>query len=171
MRKFLHESKFLILFFVIFTAITASTYIDFGIQEKQWVARSPEEILKATQTDSLLPLLDRESKRKPAAIETSKTEVIKAELFCQKAAPARFRKAAQSLVMLNLNVCDDPKSARHIWVKNTTNGFKAQVFKTADKNFRTDFIQLNQGSNKVLIEAILKDGQKRVQSLEIISGF
>jgi hypothetical protein len=97
-------------------------------------------------------------------------ETLKVDVYCKNTGPARFRKTSENMVMLNLNICEEIKSLRHIWIKNETNGFKAQVFKTVGKNYRTDFIQMSNGTNKLSIESILKDGQKRVQSLEIISG-
>ncbi len=152
-----------------FTAATVSSYIDGAVPEKAAV-RSAEDIVNATKTESPLALIVPAGKRDPAAVQSQKTEVLKADLFCENKERARFKKVSQTLLMLNLNVCTELKSSRHIWIKNVTNGFKAQVFKTGAKDYRTDFIQLSSGNNKLLIEAVLKDGQKRTHSLEIISG-
>jgi len=76
----------------------------------------------------------------------------------------------QHLVMLELSSCADLKEKHQLWVKNETNGFKAQIFRLEDSKFKTDFIQLNKGANKLSLEGILKDGQKVVQTLEILSG-
>lgn len=147
------------------------SYLDLSSTDKAIAPRSPAEILTAIRPDEE-PLFnsDIHVKRMPAATNNMKNEMVKADVFCGNSEQNRFKKVAQPLVMLNLNVCATLKSARHIWIKNQTNGFKAQVFKMSEKNFRTDFIQLSLGTNKLLIESVLKDGQKRVQSLEIISG-
>lgn len=153
------------------TTATVWSYVDFE-NEKTTGARSPEEIVKAAESKNPLALLmvDEKKSRIPAAVESNRKEALKVDVFCVAAEKARFKKVPQSLVMLDLNVCESLKSERHIWIKNTTNGFKAQVFKTGNQNFRTDFIQLNSGNNRVIIESVLKDGQKRTQSLEILSG-
>lgn len=154
------------------TLATVMSYMDMAPEKTVSSSRSAEEILKATQTQNPLSLLLQENKlRLPAAaVVPDKKETLKADVFCSANSRARFKKVPQSLVMLDLNICTSPKSNRHIWVKNLTNGFKAQVFKTGETQFRTDFIQLSPGNNRVIIESVLKDGQKRSQSLEIISG-
>lgn len=153
------------------TIATVISYIDFEPEKTAMVSRSAEDILRATENKNPLALLlDEKASRQPAAIDPDKKETLKADVFCESSSKARFKKVPQPLVMLDLNFCESLKSARHIWIKNMTNGFKAQIFKTGDRHFRTDFIQLNPGNNKIVIESILKDGQKRTQSLEIISG-
>lgn len=153
------------------TIATVISYIDFESEKTAVVSRSAEDILKATENKNPLTLLlDEKANRQPAAVDSEKRETLKVDIFCDSSVKARFKKVPQPLVMLDLNFCESLKSTRHVWIKNMTNGFKAQVFKTGDRKFRTDFIQLNSGNNKVVIESILKDGQKRTQSLEIISG-
>lgn len=153
------------------TVATVLSYVDFDT-EKTMGSRSAEEIVKATEVKSPLALLAVEDKkpRTPAGLGAERKETLKVDIFCSGGGKARFKKVPQSLVMLDLNICEALKSERHVWVKNTTNGFKAQVFKTGNQNYRTDFIQLNSGNNSVIIESVLKDGQKRTQSLEILSG-
>lgn len=170
MKEFLKESKFILLLFAVMTVATVLSYVDFET-ERTLGSRSAEEIVKATELKGPLAILTNEKRpRTPAALEAERKEALKVDIFCLGAGKARFKKAPQSLVMLDLNICETLKSERHIWVKNTTNGFKAQVFKTGTQSFRTDFIQLNSGNNSVIIELVLKDGQKRTQSLEILSG-
>jgi len=153
------------------TIATVLSYVEFET-ERTMGSRSAEEIVKATEVKSPLALLlvDEKKPRVPAGIDADRKETLKVDIFCASGGKARFKKVPQPLVMLDLNICETLKSERHIWVKNLTNGFKAQVFKTGNKNFRTDFIQLNSGNNRVIIESVLKDGQKRTQSLEILSG-
>jgi hypothetical protein len=170
-KDFLNESKFILLLFAVMTVATVVSYTDFE-SEKPVSSRSADEIVKATETKNPLALLmvDEKKPRTPAAVDSNRKETLKVEAFCSGGGKARFKKVPQSLVMLDMSLCETLKSERHIWVKNSTNGFKAQVFKTGNKNFRTDFIQLNSGNNRVIIESVLKDGQKRTQSLEILSG-
>ncbi len=156
-------------FFVLSTVATVMSYVESTNPEKPAV-RSAEEILKATRNESPLALIVPSKARIPAALENPKSNMLKIDLLCDANEKVRFKKVSQSLVMININLCESLKSNRHIWIKNATNGFNAQIFKTGEKNFRTDFIQMNPGNNKLVIEMVLKDGQKRVQSLEIISG-
>ncbi len=152
------------------TLATIGSYVEFET-EKTTSVRSPEEIVKATEAKNPLALLANEKKpRTPAGLQAQKKEAIKVDIFCSGVNKARVKKVSQSLVMLDLKICESLKSERHIWVKNFTNGFKAQVFKTGDQNYRTDFIQLNAGNNFLIIESVLKDGQKSSQALEILSG-
>lgn len=152
------------------TVSTILSYIEFET-DRTLAGRSAEEIVKATETKNPLAILVEDKKnRNPAALEAERKETLKVDIFCSGNGKARFKKVPHSLVMLDLNICEALKSERHVWVKNNTNGFKAQVFKTGNQNYRTDFIQLNSGSNSLLIESVLKDGQKRTQSLEILSG-
>jgi hypothetical protein len=72
--------------------------------------------------------------------------------------------------MINFKICKESKSLNKIIIENQSNGFKAQVFKLEANNFKTDYIQLNEGLNKLKLEVILKDGQKLAESLEILSG-
>jgi hypothetical protein len=168
--EFLKQSKFILLLFVVMTVATIFSYLDFE-SEKNTGSRSAEEIVKATEVKGPLAILvDKKKLRTPAGLNTERKEALKVDIFCAGSNRVRIKKVPQSLVMLDLNICETLKSERHIWVKNTTNGFKAQIFKTGNQSFRTDFIQLNSGNNSVVIESVLKDGQKRTQSLEILSG-
>lgn len=171
MKEFLNQSKFILILFGLTTLATVLSYVDFE-SEKAIGSRSPEEIVRATEAKNPLAaiLVDEKKTRRPAGLKSEKKEALKVDIFCSDPSNSRFKKVSQSLVMLDLNICEVLKSERHIWVKNTTNGFKAQVFKTGTQNFRTDFIQLNSGNNNLVIDSILKDGHKRTQSLEILSG-
>ncbi len=168
MRKFLNETKIIIIFFVVLTASTVLSL--FEIAPEKAVSLSPQEMVRSNSSLTSTGQSMAQLKRAPAGIDPHVDGLIQVDVNCEKTQPARFKKTNENLVMLSLNICDPLKTEKHIWIKNESNGFKAQTFKTSEKNFKTDFIQLNNGTNKLSIESILKDGQKRVQSLEIISG-
>ena len=179
MKKLRHELKLLLLFFLGLTIVTILSYLDFSTEKTVVIGRSiasVEQQLSGGATAQASPV-GTVSQQSSFIHSNKKNEsnVIKANIFCPDEAPL-FRhstlgkKSKQSLVMLNLNVCEELKSSRHIWVKNQTNGFKAQVFRMGDKSYRTDFIQLNSGINKMSVEVVLKDGQKRAQALQSTAG-
>ena len=95
-------------------------------------------------------------------------QFMKVQIFCDS--QILKLNSEKNLVMLELASCLTLQVKHQLWVKNETNGFKAQIFKVEAEKFKTDFIQLNKGMNKVSLEGILKDGQKIVQTLEILSG-
>lgn len=179
MKRLRHELKLLLLFFLVLTAVTVLSYLDFSTEKTVVIGRSIASVEKQLGEGGGVPVAPvmavSPQSSLPHPTKKNESNVIKANIFCPDETPL-FRhsilskKSKQSLVMLNLNVCEDLKSSRHIWIKNQTNGFKAQVFKMGDKSYRTDFIQLNSGINKMSVEAVLKDGQKRVQALQITSG-
>lgn len=126
-------------------------------------ATSPSELIKISS-----PIVSViENIRQPASVIEANSEILNISLNCEEA--KRTQESPQSLVMLNLNLCREIKNSS-VSIINTTNGFKAQLFKLTAKNYRTDFIQLSKGTNILVIESVLKDGQKKVQTLEILSG-
>lgn len=162
MKSFLVQHKFLI---GIFVALSTTLYINLtDTNTDKVVVSSPADLLKNSQA----PMPEFISLREPASVENKEPDSLRADIFCQN--QSLKKNTSKQLVMLNLKLCVDIKSNRHIWIKNESNGFKAQLFKIDPKNYRTDFIQLSAGENILKIETILKDGQKIVQTLEILSG-
>lgn len=145
------------------SVITFVTYADFS--NDKVVVKKPIEIIKQNREPSSI--------QAPTPVVPAVSEdVINLGVFCRESvsnATKAHQKTKKSLVMLNLKVCEELKSARHIWILNRTNGFKAQIFKVNMQNFRTDFVQLNSGLNDLRIEAVLKNGQTINQSVKIES--
>lgn len=159
---FWNQNKILVVFFLLLTAITVYSYVDQGDDEKKELA----SILLVPTNKPEQNFRDR----KPASISEKqlleKRNQIK--VFCD---PSNLKlKSDKTLLMLEVSSCPILKEKHPLWVKNVSNGFKAQIFKVSDQNYRTDFIQLNPGVNEIKIEGILKDGQNIVQTLEIVSG-
>ncbi len=157
----------LIVFFILLTALTAFSITDSTIEEvPKPLAQILEEppISKIAKTEN--------NSREPASTSEVKSQVSDQSaalvIFCDPKS-LNFKSAAQ-LLILELTSCLELKEKHQLWVKNETNGFKAQIFKMTPKKFKTDFIQLNVGTNKIVLEGVLKDGQKIVQTLEILSG-
>jgi hypothetical protein len=170
-RKFLSSTKFIVGFFIVFTAMTILSIAE--TESDQTVAVSPTDLLKSTIA---VEKTNFEIKRDLASIENPgptkiaiKNELIDIDVLCGDTKKVN-KVSTERMVMLNLNLCEEIKSSAAVSMTNITNGFKAQIFKMSAKNFRTDFIQLNSGNNILVIESVLKDGQKRVQTLEILSG-
>lgn len=162
MVTFWNQNKILIGFFLLLTAVTVYGFFDQSeIEQKELTAKVSAELLKNAQGSSTRTLASVQEK---PAVTTAK----KIKVFCDSS-PIKMN-SDKSLLMLEVSSCRELYGKHQIWIKNVTNGFKAQVFKTGDLKFKTDFMQLTSGSNKIEIEGILKDGQKVVQTLEIQSG-
>lgn len=162
MVNFWNQNKILICVFAFLTAVTVYGLFDQSEEEqKELTAKVSAELVKNAKTIV---------SRQPASVDNSKPtkNSVKVKLFCGPSAmKLNFGK---SLLMLEVSTCQKLFGKHQLWVRNKSNGFKAQVFKTSDQNFKTDFLQLNKGSNIIEVEGILKDGQKITQTLEIQSG-
>lgn len=186
MRLFFRDFKFILFLFCVFTFFTVNTYVDLNLSKKVRQALSQfqkKELLRMPAAlESSQDLLsqsnlndDVKSNTKSTDVKTNRrivqqTQTLKSEFLCGESEKNRFKKVTQQLIILNFKICKPVKSVRHVWVKNYSNGFKAQVFRLSEKKYQTDFIQLNKGSNQLLIDFVLKNGQKKSQQLEIIAG-
>ncbi|MBC7466262.1 MAG: hypothetical protein H7256_09735 [Bdellovibrio sp.] len=163
---FWNQNKILICVFVLLTNFTVYSFFDQSEEEKkELTARVSSELIKQAQSQSVIKL------RQPAAIgKVTKNKDNKVKIFCD-ANPLKLS-SDKSLLMLEISSCRELYGSKknQLWVKNISNGFKAQIFRTSSDSFRTDFLQLNPGLNNIEIQGILKDGQKIVQTLEIQSG-
>ena len=163
------------------TAITVASFLDSVNEEK---SKPLAEIISESGTRIIFSEKSAEKsfERSPAsAIEKT---VIQQPLDSQKKLNAQQNMAlaifcdaknlrldsASQLLTLELTSCSNLKEKNQLWIKNETNGFKAQIFTISAKKFKTDFIQLNRGLNKLSLLGVLKDGQKIEQTLEILSG-
>ncbi len=175
MNLFWLQNKIIILFFFFLTGLTAFSLVQ---EESLAKTKSLNEILTESPVKKRTPD-ELFNERLPAAVEAATNDStpslekksqdqLKVQIFCDS--ENLKLKSAKYLVMLELSSCIPLQEKHQLWVKNETNGFKAQIFKTESEKFKTDFIQLNKGMNKVILEGILKDGQKIVQTLEILSG-
>ncbi|MEQ1722499.1 MAG: hypothetical protein ABL930_04940 [Pseudobdellovibrio sp.] len=166
MKTFVNEAKFILIFFIGLTAVTIFSYVDLFLDKK--TSRKSLETLNH-EIVSVQPNLVRA----PASVEPEKDSfTLSKEFLCNDKAEALSLqdKVSKHMVMINFKICKESKSVREILIENQSNGFKAQIFKLEANNFKTDYIQLNEGLNKLKLEVILKDGQKLAESLEILSG-
>lgn len=162
-KKVYREVQYFVLFFVMLTGITLFTYLDPEIDPKS-AARSLQSI-----NDEIIHLKPSLS-RAPASLSQEDKLSLHKEFFCKTLGGAVQDKIVKNLVMINFKLCHDLKLINTMAIENHSNGFKAQIFKMEHDNFKTDYIQLNNGLNKLKFEAILKDGQKIEETLEILSG-
>ncbi|MBC7421657.1 MAG: hypothetical protein H7328_13090 [Bdellovibrio sp.] len=165
MKKFFFDNKYVMIFF--FALSTATVFSIADTETDQPAAHNPAEMIRANPQ-----VLEKafESKRQPASSAENKSAVMNVSLNCEDANKKIQKSTNDQLVMLSLTICEEFKLISSIAMTNVTNGFKAQIFKMSAKNYRTDFIQLSKGTNILLIESVLKDGHKKVQTLEILSG-
>lgn len=113
------------------------------------------------------------SNRRPASIApTATSQIINQNFFCNHSFDSKSvpKTVDTELVMMDFKICKDVKNIEAVHLINQTNGFKAHIFKTDNFSYKTDFIQLNKGSNKITVEVVLKDGQKKQDSLVILTG-
>ena len=166
MKTFLSEAKFIILFFIGLTAVTVLSYVDL-FSDKKTSLKSLENLNH--EIVSVQPSLVRA----PASVEpnTDSFTTLSKDFLCKNKAHTLLQdKVSKHMVMINFKICKELKSVSEIIIENQSNGFKAQIFKLEANNYKTDYIQLNEGLNKLKLEFILKDGQKLAESLEILSG-
>ncbi|MEK6628542.1 MAG: hypothetical protein AABY53_07940 [Bdellovibrionota bacterium] len=172
-RKAYREIKYNVIFFVLLTLFTVFSIIDLESEQKP--------TLKSLQNinDELIGDKSNQLRRPASSSVLSNNDqnnvvaplFINKEFFCKRAENrAQVNKVFKNLVMVNFNLCLDEKLIDSITFKNISNRFGAQIFKIEGNNFKTDYIQLNSGVNRLKIEVILKDGQKLQESLEILSG-
>ena len=159
------------------TAITIASFLDSVNEEK---SKPLAEIISESSTRIISS--EKSTERSPAS--AAEKTVIQKELDLQQKSNTQQNRAlvifcdaknlrldsSSQLLTLELTSCLDLKEKNQLWIKNETNGFKAQIFMISAKKFKTDFIQLNHGLNKLSLLGVLKDGQKIEQTLEILSG-
>lgn len=182
MKQFLIESKFILLFFVLLTGATVFSNFD---SETQPASSGPElRQLFGQKTPAMPPgpELPADAGRSPAAVNPAGLNdgpptaalagslTLKKEFLCHRIGPALRDRVADRLVMINFRMCRTLTNVRDVLLENQSNGFKAQIFRMADSSFKTDYIQLSEGLNRLRFEVVLKDGQKYEESLEILSG-
>ena len=165
MKTFLSEAKFVLLLLGVITAISGISNVDF--ENDLQIAAKPD--LRSKIEDELAET--KWAQRQPASISESRPLALEKDFFCNHSLDdSKPEKILRSMVMINFKLCKESKLIEKISLVNETNGFKAQIFKSEKSKFKTDYIQLNSGANKIIVEVILKDGQKNVDSLEILSG-
>lgn len=167
MKKLFSEVKFALLFLVLVSVLSAVTL--FSQDTEKVVLNKP-----TPQTTEVTELtVDELVKRTPASIEVPTELALSTQFFCkhEKALLVKpTQKVKKNMVMLSFKICLDEKQIQSVTLLNETNGFRAQIFKHNLGHYKTDYIQLNNGSNKVQAEVVLKDGQKTVDSLVILTG-
>ena len=167
MNTFLKEAKFILLFLGVITVVTRISNIDSDADLQASIRPNLRIKIESEMVDA------KWVQRVPAAIAGAEIKplMLEKDFFCNHSLDEnRSNKILKSMVMLNFKLCKKSNLIDKISIVNETNGFKAQIFKSDNSKFKTDYIQLNNGANKIFVEVILKDGQKNVDSLEILSG-
>lgn len=162
MKPFRQEAQFILMFFIFLTVFTI--YSNLGIEPENPSVKTLEH-----HQENMLILKPR-SDRTPASISETTAPVLTKEFFCLPGGKVTQEKVGKPLVMISFKVCPKQKLISQMTIENQSNGFKAQIFKVENDKFKTDYIQLNSGANHLKLEAVLKDGQKLEESLEILSG-
>lgn len=162
MKPFRKEAQLILMFFVFLSVFTI--YSNIGMDPEPVLSNSlnfnPPEAL------NLRPKLFRE----PASIPEISAPILTKDFFCGPQAKLSQDHVGKSLVMISFRLCPKLNLIQNMVLENQSNGFKAQIFKLEKNQFKTDFIQLNNGINYLKLEVVLKDGQKLQESLEILSG-
>ena len=162
MKPFRKDAQFILMFFIFLTVFTI--YSNLGIEPENTSSKT----LQHHQQDILI--VKPRSNRTPASISESTGPMLNKEFFCRPGTKVTQEKVGKSLVMISFKMCPKPKLISNVTIENQSNGFKAQIFKVENDKFKTDYIQLNNGVNRLKLEVVLKDGQKLEESLEILSG-
>jgi hypothetical protein len=166
-KSFLADAKFILILLAIVTAISGVSNMEIESDQRPTFQRS--------DLGSGFLIFDNQaaqSRRVASIAPAAVSQVITQNFFCNhsfdaKAAP---KSVESELVMVDFKICKDLKNIEAVQLVNQTNGFKAHIFKTDNFSYKTDFIQLNKGPNKITVEVVLKDGQKKQDSLVILTG-
>jgi hypothetical protein len=169
-KRFFIRTRYILIFFVLLSAATVFSYIDLSPE----VAKPEQNLSEMMKQNTLQPKVE-ESERAPASVSDSSRLQIGSAVLCRHGSykTGVSHSVGRRLVMLDFKVCpglEDLAQKESFKLENTSNGFKAQIFRIDRDNFKTDYIQLNEGLNKLSFEVVLKDGQKRIESLDILSG-
>ena len=162
MRSFRKEAKVILIFFVFLTIFTI--FSNFNFDSEQSSAKSLQNI------SGEIIGVEPGSARAPASIDENALLILNKEFLCNPSAKPTQDKVAKHMVMISFRMCQELKSVLNVALENQSNGFKAQIFKVEKNNFKTDYIQLDEGLNRLKLNVVLKDGQKLEESLEILSG-
>ena len=168
MSKLFSEIKFALLFLGLISIMSALTLFD---QDREKIVLN--KVASQTTTTASVLTVDELFKRAPASVDVSTETALSTQFFCkhEKALIVKpAQKVKKNMVMLSFKVCLEEKQIQSVTLLNETNGFRAQIFKHNMGQYKTDYIQLNNGSNKLQAEVVLKDGQKTVDSLVILTG-
>lgn len=166
MKAFIAEFKFIIIFLVLVTAVSGFT--NFEVLNEAPPNNLKETVLLAKV--EAVPVLPKT--RGPASIQPEAGTSLSKSFFCNHSYDNKTAssKVSKNLVMLNFKLCKDQKKIAAVSLMNKTNGFKAQIFQPDVESYKTDYIQLSEGSNNIVVEVILKDGQISHESLVILTG-
>lgn len=174
MKQFFSEFKFIILFFVLLTGVTVYSFVESETHHPARATANLETIY--SQNVAAVQQQGEAPSRQLASVErfseNQQTVLAKTFLCAEKSKATSAQHIRDHMVMINFDLCQRQlhQSAKELHLENQSNGFKAQIFKVEGGSYKTDFIQLNPGLNKLKLEVVLKDGQKLVESLEILSG-
>lgn len=155
---------------MLFTVITTTTiFSNLGLDsENMSVAQSFKDF---KSIPSRAPAAIQPSTNKMHKTDKNDLLVLNKELLCKSLEEIVQDKVSKNMVMINFKLCREAKTIQAVKLENKSNGFRAQIFKREENNFTTDYIQLDKGFNQLQLEVILKDGQKLVELLEIVSEF
>ena len=167
MKLFLSDAKFILILLAIVTAISGVSNLDLETDQRP-------TFLKSSLAPGFLEVDDSQIPKRQVASLTpaNASQIISKNFFCNHSIETKTTTTSveSQLVMLDFKICRDLKNVTSVSLYNQTNGFKAHIFKTDNFSYKTDFIQLEKGTNKITVEVVLKDGQKKQDSLVILTG-
>ena len=149
------------------TAVSGVSNLDFESDQHPTFQRSGLANGFVVVDDKAVP-----SRQVASIAPSASSQIISKNFFCNHSIDVKTvtTSVETQLVMLDFKICKDLKNVASLTLYNQTNGFKAHIFKTDNFSYKTDFIQLDKGTNKITVDVILKDGQKKQDSLVILTG-
>jgi len=165
-KTFFSDAKFILILLAIVTAISGVSNMEMEGDQHPTFQRS--------DSSGFLVFDDKGAPTRNVASVSSagSSQVLTQSFFCNHSTETKTLTTSvdSPLVMLDFKICRDLKNVESVSLFNQTNGFKAHIFKTDNFSYKTDFIQLDKGTNKITVEVVLKDGQKKQDSLVILTG-
>lgn len=129
-----------------------------------------DEALAQSQEQSMLGL---DSGRQPASLHPQKAAAIPSlsRSICDLSKTNEKTNIQGAFFQLKLSRCGglSKKQNSEVVILNLTNGFTASVFSLSTGELQTDLIQLQEGSNEILIKHFVPDGTLREEKISVSS--
>lgn len=171
-KKSFNDVHFLFILFICCLLLGQQTYKSIFAQDMELVTysmRSPSSEKKNNYSENQKQ--DRNNELSPTAVFSEKIVI---DIACDDNNNERNPSSTQDELKVNSNfvhfkgkVCLDKFSSDNIKLENTSNGFMASIFELPNQTFRTDFIHLKPGENKIKLVYNLKNTAEREKNIII----
>jgi hypothetical protein len=151
-----------------FVAVTSMLVLALGAPAVYSLLREPRKV------DATLALAEVSGRRQPASVILQKTDVLQEKTKSKIGKSLSIDIACDNRDLGEIQVSHLRLRGVHcgslsgeVTIKNESNGFTAQVIDLKDKNYTTDFIDLTEGTNQLIISRKGPEGQIQEQKIQV----